>query len=57
MEVIDEFANTHMDSEDEEEIEQEIGDEAEEILEFNNYMDEHKVLHLKNNSIPKGLVH
>jgi hypothetical protein len=56
MEVIDEFVNTHIDSEDEKENEQEIGEEAEKTLEFSNYMVEHKVLHLKNNFIPKGLV-
>jgi ribonuclease HI len=56
MEVIDEFENTHMDSNDEGDTKQEIGEEDEKIPNFSNYMVEHKVLHLKNNFIPKGLV-
>jgi hypothetical protein len=56
MEVIDEFANTHIDLDDEEENKEEIWDEAEEIPQFNYYMVEHKVLQLKNNFIMKGLV-
>jgi len=34
-----------------------IGEETEETHEFVSYMVEHKVLQLKNNFIPKGLVH
>jgi hypothetical protein len=56
MEVIDEFESTHIDSDDEEDTKKDIGEEAEEIPKFSNYMAEHKVLQLKNNFIPKGLV-
>jgi hypothetical protein len=56
MEVIDEFVNTHIDSYDEDDTKHDISGEAEQIPEFNNYMDEDKVLHLKNNFIPKGLL-
>jgi hypothetical protein len=56
MEVIVEFANTHIDSDDEEDTKQDIGKEAEEISKFSNYMAEHKVLQLKNNFIPKGML-
>jgi hypothetical protein len=44
MEVINEFANTHIYLDEEEETKQEIGEEAEDIAEFKNYMVEHKVL-------------
>jgi hypothetical protein len=56
MEVIYEFENTHIDSNDEEDSKLMVEGENEITLEFNEYMVEHKVLHLKNNFIPKGLV-
>jgi hypothetical protein len=56
MEVIDEFANTHIDLDDEEETKKEIGEEADDIPKFMNYMIEHKDLQLKNNFIRKVLV-
>jgi hypothetical protein len=56
MEVIDEFANTHMDLDEYLEMEDVIEGEVEAIPKFSNYMADHKVLHLKNNFIPKGLV-
>jgi hypothetical protein len=56
MEVIYEFANTHIDSDDEEDTKQDIGEEAEEIPKFSNYMAEYKVLQIKDNFIPKGMV-
>jgi ribonuclease HI len=56
MEVIDEFENTHIDSDDEEESKQMIEGEIEVTPEFSDYMVEHKVLQLKNNFIPKGMV-
>jgi hypothetical protein len=56
MEVKYEFANTHIDSNDEKDTKQEIGEEDEEIHKFYNYMAECKVFHLKNNFSPKGPV-
>jgi hypothetical protein len=45
-----------MESDDEEETKEMIGERTETILEFNNYMDEHKFLQPKNNFIPKCMV-
>jgi hypothetical protein len=42
--VIDEFENTHIDLDDEEETKKMIGEEAKEIHEPNNYMAKHKFL-------------
>ena len=56
MEVIDEFENTHIDSDEEEDAKHEIGEEVEEIPKFSNYMAEYKVLQIKDNFIPKGMV-
>jgi hypothetical protein len=55
MEVIYEFANTHINSDDEEEFEPMIEGEIEITPKFSEYMVEHNVLKLKNNFIPKGL--
>jgi hypothetical protein len=56
MEVIDEFSNTHIDPDHEEDTKHEIKEEAKDIPKFRNHMVEHKVLQLKNNFIPKGLM-
>jgi hypothetical protein len=56
MEVIDEFGNTHIHSDDEGDTKHDIEEEVEDIPKFSNYMAEHKLFHLKNNFIPKGLV-
>jgi hypothetical protein len=44
MEVIDEFANTHMDSDEVLETKDVIEGEVEAVLKFRNYMVEHKFL-------------
>jgi hypothetical protein len=56
MEVIDAFANTHIDLDDEKDTKHDIGQEDQKIPTFINYMVEHKVLDLKNKFIHKGLV-
>jgi hypothetical protein len=56
MEVVDEFANTHVELGEELETKDMVEGEAEENPEFINYMADHKVLQLKNNFIPRGLV-
>jgi hypothetical protein len=57
MEVMDEFVNTCINSDDEEDSKW-INEEQIEIThEFSDYMVDHNFLQLKNNFIPKGLVH
>jgi ribonuclease HI len=43
MQVIDEFANTHIDSDDEQDTKHEIEEEVEDIPKFRNHMAKHKV--------------
>jgi len=56
MEVIDEFSNTHVDSDVEENREPVTEIEMKMTSKFSEYMVGHKVLQLKNNFILKGLV-
>jgi hypothetical protein len=56
MEVMDEFSNTHVELDEDLEIEFMVEGEVEAAPKFNNHMVDHKVLQLKNNFIPKELV-